>query len=221
VPISITSHRPCELTFADVHYDFLSFLPCTERLASKGPRLHATADQRQSKVYGPDKFTTVTVEEAGQRLSVEFVEDEPLVLAQGESRRLDMWLSNSGTKPISELWLLADVDDVLWTELNADHARGGPFLSLFPCNTTISYGLTITEVPSRTEVLQSDNCLLPKEPLRIPFECISDSSTLISGRDARLSVRLHADRPRDQDLTLLFVYREASLFPVRSHVVGS
>ncbi|EIN14080.1 hypothetical protein PUNSTDRAFT_59603 [Punctularia strigosozonata HHB-11173 SS5] len=195
VPIPITVHEPCSLTIAEARYDFLSFLPCTERLALKGARLHATPAQRQSKMYGPDQFITVTAKEGRQRLLVDFVEDEPLVLAHGENRRMDMWLSSCGTKPIGELWLLVDANDILSVIPSADD---------------------VPEFAPKKQVRQSDNSLRHSDPLQISLESISDSNTLVSGRDARLSVVIHSDQLRDQDLTMLFVYREAPGSPFHS-----
>ena len=83
----------------------------------RGRRLNDTPIQRQGKVYAPDTLIKVEVEEAGHRLHAHFVDDRHMVLAQGEYKHQRIWLTNSGTRPIGELWLLAGEEDELWIDM--------------------------------------------------------------------------------------------------------
>ena len=82
----------------------------------RGRRLNDTPIQRQGKVYAPDVVMKIEVEEAGQRMHAHFVDDRHLVLAQGEYKYQSVWLTNSGTRPIRELWVLSAEDDELWVD---------------------------------------------------------------------------------------------------------
>ena len=95
-------------------YEFLSLLPVKESLAIQGKRLHDTPQQRQNKVYAPDILTKIEVEDAGLRLQAHFVDDRHLVLIHGERKHMDITLTNTGTKPIGDLWLLAGPYDAVW-----------------------------------------------------------------------------------------------------------
>ena len=102
-------------------YEFFSLLPATESLAIRGRRLNDTPIQRQGKVYAPDILIKVEVEEAGQRLHAHFVDDRHLMLAQGEYKHQRVWLTNSGTRPIGEMWMLAGEEDELWSDAGDDN----------------------------------------------------------------------------------------------------
>lgn len=56
------------------------------------------------------------IEDASQRLLVNFVDDGQLVLAHGECHEMRLWLSNVGTKSIGEMWLVEGPEDELWIE---------------------------------------------------------------------------------------------------------
>ena len=114
MPIRVKSSRPASLIFTHATYDFLSLLPTSESLASRGRRLQDTPAQRQKATYAPDVFVKIEVEEVNHRLVADFVEDGRLVLAQGERKAMRLWFSNTGLCPIRELWMLASPDDVLW-----------------------------------------------------------------------------------------------------------
>ena len=89
----------------------------------RGRRLNDTPVQRQGKVYAPDVVIKVEVEEAGQRMHAHFVDDRHMVLAQGEYKHQSVWLTNSGTRPISELWVLAGEEEELWIDTGNAGAR--------------------------------------------------------------------------------------------------
>lgn len=90
----------------------------------RGRRLHDTPAQRASKVYAPDVLIQVEVEEAGQRLHANLVDDRHPVLAQGEYKTLKLWLTNSGTRKIGELWLVYGEDDAVWLDVDEPATAG-------------------------------------------------------------------------------------------------
>jgi trafficking protein particle complex subunit 8 len=58
------------------------------------------------------------------------------------------------------------------------------------------------------EILQTDNSLNSEETLRIPLPHSDNSPMLHPGGDFELSLELHAGSVGEQELCLLFVYRE-------------
>ena len=126
IPMSILARRPMTLQITHVSYMFLSFLPAMEPLVSRGRRLQDTPHQRQNKVYAPDNVIKVEVEDAVQRMSVQFFDDSRLVLYQGECRKMQIWLSNTGTQAISEIWLVNGEDDEFWIGQSGDHETSTP-----------------------------------------------------------------------------------------------
>ncbi len=112
------------LQITHVSYMFLSLLPAMEPLVSRGQRLQDTPHQRQNKVYAPDNVIRVEVEDATQRLSAQFSDDSQLVLYHGECREMRIWLSNTGTQAISEIWLVGGEDDEIWVDQSGSHETG-------------------------------------------------------------------------------------------------
>ncbi len=108
IPLSVKAKRPATLLITHASYEFLALLHTNEALATRGRRLQETPLQRQSKMYAPDVAIKVQVEDARQRLAVNFVDDDRLMLAHGECRVMHLWLSNLGTGPIDEVWLVSD-----------------------------------------------------------------------------------------------------------------
>lgn len=51
------------------------------------------------------------------KLLVNLVEDDRLILLQGENKPLRLWLTNAGSKPIGEIWFVAGTDDNIWVGL--------------------------------------------------------------------------------------------------------
>ncbi|KAG6841941.1 hypothetical protein C0991_005121 [Blastosporella zonata] len=151
VPICIQATRPGSLVITHVTYDFLSLLPSTESLASRGLRLHNTPAQRIHPTYAPDINITVDVEDCDHKLLVDFVDDEQLMLVQGERKELKL------------------------------------------C----------------TEVIQSRNSLEASKPFSIEL-------ALEPGENMEYPIQLHAEIPGDQELNLLFVYREDDTTQLRS-----
>jgi hypothetical protein len=67
----------------------------------------------------------VDVEDVPHRLLVDYVDDGPLYLAQGETRELQLRLANEGTSEISEMWMLAGSDILVWIQSQHDEDAGG------------------------------------------------------------------------------------------------
>ncbi|RPD64974.1 hypothetical protein L227DRAFT_571426 [Lentinus tigrinus ALCF2SS1-6] len=197
IPIGIKCSRPISLVVTHATYDFFALLPASESLAVRGRRLNDTPVQRQDKVYAPDVLIKIDVEEAGQRLHAHFVDDRHLMLAQGEYKHQRVWLTNSGTRPINELWLLAGEEDELWIDAVDDNT--GPSSSS----------------PPKSEILQSSNKLAPRKPYRIPLENIHSSPVLAPEDEVQLPFILHAAHHGEQDLCILFIFRESVGAPFR------
>jgi trafficking protein particle complex subunit 8 len=101
-------------------YEFLSLLHSTESLSSRGPRLQDTSGQRQKPTYAPDVIAKVIVEETSHKLLANFVDDDRLALAQGETKSLSLWFSNTGANPIDEIWLVSGPEDEIWVSAEED-----------------------------------------------------------------------------------------------------
>ncbi|KAI0271395.1 ER-golgi trafficking TRAPP I complex 85 kDa subunit-domain-containing protein [Gloeopeniophorella convolvens] len=193
VPMSVRAKRPTELQITGVSYLFLSLLPASESIASRGRRLQDTPHQRQNKVYAPDNVVKVEVEDASQRLSAEFSEDDRLVLYHGERRPMRVWLSNVGIRPIGEAWLVGGQDDEFWIDE--------------------SDKLAPIEIPTSSTVVADCNySLTPRDPQRIPLGSTDDSS-LVSGANFEFSFVLYASKIGEQDLCLMLAYREKEGLP--------
>jgi hypothetical protein len=144
-----------------------------------------TASQRQTATYGSNTTVDVEVEEASQKLLVNFVDDSQLELLQGECKSMKLRLSNAGTQNIDDIWLVAGAEDHVWVD--------------FDTNANASSA----KLPS-TEVLHSENSILPRQPYHIPL-----GNSLTPGDSVEFPIALHADRPSEDDLSLLFVFRGA------------
>ncbi|KAF4623241.1 hypothetical protein D9613_002112 [Agrocybe pediades] len=195
VPISLKPKRSAKLRITHARYNFLSLLPITESLASRGQRLHATALQRQKPTYAPDVFMQVEVVPSDHRLLVTFVEDSRLVLLQGENKSIRLWLKNAGDKPISEVWMISGPEDEIWL---GEH----------------DYKST----DSKTETFRSFNSLKPQAPRRLPLLGTDQSSTILNpGQGIEVPVIVHAGMATGNfDLDLLFVFREDDSHPFHS-----
>lgn len=124
IPVAVKCTRSATLVVTQAVYEFFSLLPATESLAVRGRRLNDTPIQRQGKVYAPDVLMKIEVEEAGQRLHAHFADDRHLNLAQGEYKHQCVWLTNSGTRPIRELWVVTEQEDGIWFDGNGDGSAG-------------------------------------------------------------------------------------------------
>lgn len=82
-----------------------------EMLSTRGPRLNHTAMHRQNRIYGPSNVLEVDVEEKSQRLLVNCVDSEPVVVAHGEIHDATLHFSNLGTENIDEIWMVNAPED--------------------------------------------------------------------------------------------------------------
>ena len=100
----------------ELTYKFLASIPCSESLGARGRRLNDTAVQRQEKTYAPDVFVEVETEGCGQRLDASFVEDQQVAVIQGERKRLELWVNNTGVEDVNEIWMIPGPENVVWIE---------------------------------------------------------------------------------------------------------
>ena len=114
IPVSIISKVPTQLSITHAKYDFLGLLSVTESLASLGRKLHDTPLQRQQPTYAPDVIVRVDVVASCHKLVASYIEDGQLVLIQGENKSMRLLLSNAGSRPISEVWMMAGAEDEIW-----------------------------------------------------------------------------------------------------------
>lgn len=90
----------------------------TESLASRGRKLHDTPLQRQQPTYAPDVIMRVEVVASHHKLIASYIEDGQLVLMQGENKSMRLLLTNAGSRPISEVWMVAGAEDEIWVGVN-------------------------------------------------------------------------------------------------------
>lgn len=112
----------------ELAYNFFASIPCSEPLSSRGQRLNDTAVQRQNKTYAPDIFVEVETEECKQRLDASFVEDGQVTLIQGERKRLELWINNTGVEDVSEIWVVSGSENVVWIGETIDEKTSGETL---------------------------------------------------------------------------------------------
>ena len=125
IPISIKSLRPTKLVLTELTYKFFASIPCSEPLGTRGRRLNDTPAQRQDKTYAPDVFVEVETEECRRRLDASFVEDGQVELIQGERKRLELWINNTGVEDVSEVWMVSGPENVVWMERFTDDEPEG------------------------------------------------------------------------------------------------
>lgn len=188
ISIAIKASKPASLVITGVAYDFLGLLPTVESLARRGRRLQDTPQQRQTITYAPDKFLKLNVEEASQELAVAFVDDGPFVLAEGECKRMKLWILNAGSRDIGEVWVVPGPEDQVWIQ---------PLDSEEGSTTGIAW-----------KTWQSDNKVVPPRPYSIPLV-----EKLVAAGSTEVTVVLHAGRKQKQNLSFLFIYREAEGSP--------
>lgn len=64
------------------------------------------------------------------KLLVDYVDDDQLVLTQGENKSLRLRLSNIGPRPIGEIWMVSGVDDDVYVGVNDVMDNRGSFTSV-------------------------------------------------------------------------------------------
>lgn len=109
----------------ELTHKFLASIPCSEPLGARGRRLNDTAVQRQEKTYAPDAFVEVETEECRHRLDVNFVDDQQVALIQGERKRLELWVNNTGVEDVNEVWMVSGPENVVWIEIPATERPAG------------------------------------------------------------------------------------------------
>jgi hypothetical protein len=127
VSLSITARNATSLSFPSLSYTFLSLLPCTESLATRGKRLNDTPTQRQSVMHGPDVLVEIDVQESGAQLQSRFIapfemhddtaEDkhqEEISVLDGEIRKETLVIKNVGDRKVEDIWLVLPVDGSVW-----------------------------------------------------------------------------------------------------------
>ncbi|KAI0051657.1 hypothetical protein FA95DRAFT_1484733 [Auriscalpium vulgare] len=186
IPLSVRAKRPSTLFITQASYSFLNLLPSSESLAVRGRRLQDTPIQRQSKVYAPDVYIKALVEDASQRLSVDFVDDGRLVLEHGECMHMRLWVSNIGTEAINDIWIVAGPDDEYCID-DGDVADSVP--------------------PPAFEVFTSSNSLAQRLPQRVPLDKLL-GSPLAPGQSFEFALTLHANTVGDQELSMAVVFRQ-------------
>ncbi|KAG9118362.1 hypothetical protein FRC07_007148, partial [Ceratobasidium sp. 392] len=77
--MGLTAQTPGAITVTHIKYNFLSLLHTMEPLTWRGARLHATPQQRQGKIYAPDRAVRIEVLPRGARLEVELAEADSRV----------------------------------------------------------------------------------------------------------------------------------------------
>ena len=120
IPVSLKSKFPTQLSVTHAKYDFLGLLSVTESLASRGRKLHDTPLQRQQPAYAPDVIMRVEVVASYHKLVASYIEDGQLVLIQGENKLMRLLLTNDGSRPISEVWMVAGAEDEIWVGATDD-----------------------------------------------------------------------------------------------------
>lgn len=68
--------------------------------------------------------------------------------------------------------------------------------------------MSYLESTDDTEIIRSPNSLQPGKPHRLTLSGTGDKSSLNPGDSVELSALLYADSTGDQEVSLLFVYRE-------------
>ncbi|KAG9222665.1 hypothetical protein CCMSSC00406_0004579 [Pleurotus cornucopiae] len=211
IPIALKSSQPTSVTITHVTYDFLGLLPVIEPLAYRGRRLHDTQAQRITPTYAPDVQLKVNVAEASHKLFINFVDDSRLVLSQGERKTMSLWFSNTGSTPVDEIWVVASPDDELIFEGVETGVEEGKDIAT-------GHAVPLTHVLVYADAdgcLRSLNSITSQQPRRIR---LPNHPSLQPGDSASISVLLHADGVGEQELCLLFVYRNESdgvFHPVR------
>lgn len=130
VSFAVKALAPTTLAVTHLKYDFLSLLPTQESLARRGRRLQETLQQRLSAMYAPDILLKVEVEDSNLELDVSFEMDEPLIVLEGEYKRMRAWMSNTGSRAIGEMWVLLGPEDQIVFDSaieNASHSLSGLF----------------------------------------------------------------------------------------------
>ncbi|QRV90831.1 laminin domain protein [Ceratobasidium sp. AG-Ba] len=189
--MGLTAMSPGTLTVTHITYSFLSLLPTSEPLAWRGARMHATPQQRQGKVYAPDRTVRIEVLPRGARLEVELAEADSRVMCLGELRnaviRIENPLVGGSTGAIRDVWTV--MGEAGWPTLPQcldDHNGGG----------------------SQTNIFSTRNTLNAPEPVSLPLERLTGSTLLAPGRHLDLHLAYCGHEPGLHDISALLVFRK-------------
>lgn len=202
VSIAITPQHSGTFHISLAKYDFISLLPASEPLSTRGRRLNATAAQRQQPTYAPDVLMKFNVAEATHKLVVNFVEGGGLRMLQGERRVMNLWMVNMGSKPVREVWMVPDAEDEIWVGDVAEgdeeeQEEGEQEEEEESDNGGEEGGVSV-------EVVRSSNSLLPPKPLRIPVP----GGVLEPEEGVSVPLTWHTEGLGEKQICLFFVYRE-------------
>ncbi|KAG9097649.1 hypothetical protein FS749_005806 [Ceratobasidium sp. UAMH 11750] len=189
--MGLTAQSPGTLTVAHITYTFLSLLPTTEPLAWRGVRLHATPQQRQGKIYAPDRAVRIEVLPRGARLEVELAEADSRVMCLGELRnavlRVENPLVGGGAGAVRDIWIV--MGEAGWPVLPQCLDHQG-------------------DIGSSTSVLSTRNTLDAPEPMSLPLERLTGSTFLAPGRHLDLQLAYCGHEPGLHDISALLVFRK-------------
>ncbi|KAF9056514.1 ER-golgi trafficking TRAPP I complex 85 kDa subunit-domain-containing protein [Panaeolus papilionaceus] len=185
IPISLSSSKAATLNITHARYDFLGLLPCTESLTNRGRRLHDTPAQRQRPTYAADVVMRVDVLPSNHKLDVQFLGGDKMVFLQGETKQLPLILTNSGSNPIREAWLIVGPRDEIWIgKVDKDNLA-----------------------PERFETWKSSNSLVPQEPFSLPITS-SNMDSLEPGGRIEIPAIVHTETVGSQAMEMVCVFRE-------------
>ncbi|CCO26658.1 hypothetical protein BN14_00687 [Rhizoctonia solani AG-1 IB] len=179
--MGLTCQSPGAITISYITYRFLSLLPATEALTWRGARLHATPQQRQGKVYGPDNAIRVQVLPRGARLDIELAEADSRPMCLGELRKAIMRLEHpvvgGSTEPLTDIWVVMD------------HQKDNN--------------------PSANDI-GLRNSLDRPGPMKLPLEQLTGSSLLGLGKHLDLQIAYCGHELGLHDISILLVFRKES-----------
>ncbi|KAG8747243.1 hypothetical protein FRC10_001859 [Ceratobasidium sp. 414] len=190
--MGLTAQSPGTLAVTHITYTFLSLLPATEPLAWRGTRLHATPQQRQGKIYAPDRAVRIEVLPRGARLEVELAEADSRVMCLGEMRnavvRVENPLVGGGAGVVRDVWIVMDHQG---------------------------------DIGSSTNVLSTRNTLDAPEPMSLPLDRLTGSTLLAPGRHLDLQLAYCGHEPGLHDISALLVFRkeeDATFYTARMRI---
>ncbi|KAG8699356.1 hypothetical protein FRC09_006668 [Ceratobasidium sp. 395] len=203
--MGLTAQTPGTLTVTHVTYTFLSLLSTTEPLTWRGARLHATPQQRQGKIYAPDRTVRIEVLPRGARLEVELAEADSRVMCLGELRNAVMRVENplvgGNAGVVRDVWIV--MGEAGWPVLPQclDHQD---------------------DISSLANVLATRNTLDAPEPVSLPLERLTGSAILAPGRHLDLQLAYCGHEPGLHDISALLVFRkeeDATFYTARMRIL--
>lgn len=118
------------------------------------------------------------------------MDDQRVVLLQGETRHIRLWLTNTGSKPVRDVWLVTGDEESLWFGPISSDDRG--------------------KGASSTEVVKSTNSMKPPGPHKLVWKDFDENPVIQPGSGAEVSVLMHIEEAGERNLQWLFAFREVS-----------